>query len=135
MLDKEIKNIAINTIKRFNTNDPFEICNLLGIEIIFKNFNQNAKAFFYEAFNKKFIYINCNYLNKAQKIFCAHELGHILLEHKGINNFEAENLELEREANLFTLYMLFNEDDFDMKFENLNGYLIKTVLNENIKLK
>ena len=135
MLDEEIKNTAMDIIKKYNTNDPFEICDLLGIKIVFKNYNKDAKAFFYEVSGNKIIYINSNYTNKAKKIFCAHELGHILLAHRDVNNFESENLKLEREANLFALYMLFDENDFDIKFKNMNGYLIKTILDENIKFK
>ena len=63
---------------------------------------------------------------------CSSDL--IILGHTGVNNFESENQEAEREANLFALYMLFDEDDFDMKFENMTSYLIKYTLDRNIKL-
>ena len=71
---------------------------------------------------------------KSKQILCAHELGHIVLGHKGVNNFEADDLDAEREANLFALYMLFDESEFDIKFENMSNYLIKYTLDKNIIL-
>lgn len=130
----QIKNSVANLKSIYNTNDPFEICNYLGITIRFVNYNPSSKAFFVELFENRIIYINSKYIDKSKSILCAHELGHIILKHENINHFESENEKLEREANLFALYLLFDESDFDMKFENMNSYLIKCILDKNIQL-
>ncbi|WP_455542929.1 ImmA/IrrE family metallo-endopeptidase [Intestinibacter sp.] len=135
MLEQDIKNTVNNLINTYNTFDPFEICKRSNIKVRYKKYNKDFKAYFSEYFGHYIIYINSNYTNKSQKILCAHELGHIFLKHKNINNFESENLNLEKEANLFALYMLFEEKYFNMKFDTMNGYLIKRILDTNIKLE
>lgn len=129
-----IKEAVENLKNIYKTNDPFEICNYLGINIKLVNYNPSYKACFVEIFDNRIIYINSKFLEKSKSILCAHELGHIILNHQNINHFESENTELEREANLFALYMLFDESEFDMKFENMNSYLVKCILDKNIKL-
>lgn len=134
-MSNKIKNTVEKLKSYYNTNNPFEICNQLGISIRQLKFNPSQKAYFVSlSKDESLIYINSAYLEKSQAILCSHELGHIVLGHIGVNNFEADNQEAEREANLFALYLLFNEDDFDIKFENMTNYIIKRTLDENIKL-
>ena len=134
MSSNKIKQAVDNLKATYNTNNPFVICDHLGITVRERNFNESRKAYFVSIFGQPSITINSNYIEKSKNILCAHELGHIILGHTGVNNFESENQEAEREANLFALYMLFDEDDFDMKFENMTSYLIKYTLDRNIKL-
>ena len=129
----KIKQVVEDLKARYNTNDPFEICRQMDISISQGKFTPSFKAFSTYIFEDyPVITINNGYTEKSQNILCAHELGHIVLGHEGVNNFESENLETEREANLFALYMLFDESDFDMKFENMSSYLIKFTLDKNI---
>lgn len=127
---------AVEDLKaKYNTNNPFEICKKMNITVSQTKLNETLKAYFaYACENHPLIIINSKYMEKSKHILCAHELGHIVLGHVGVNNFEAENLDAEREANLFALYMLFDESEFDIKFENMSSYLIKYTLDKNIIL-
>ena len=134
MKSNKIKQAVEKLKSTYNTNNPFEICEHLWINDKERNFNETRKAYFVSIYGQTSITINSNYIEKSKNILCAHELGHIILGHTGVNNFESENQQAEREANLFTLYMLFDEDEFNMKFENMTNYLIKYTLDQNIKL-
>ena len=135
LLSNKIKQAVEDLKTRYNTNNPFEICEQMDINVNQIKTNPTFKAFFaYASGDYPFITINCNYMEKSKQILCAHELGHIVLGHKGVNNFEADDLDAEREANLFALYMLFDESEFDIKFENMSNYLIKYTLDKNIIL-
>ena len=72
------------------------------------------------------IIINGRYEHKSQLVLCAHELGHALL-HSDDN--------VEYEANLFAVSLLFNESDFNMKVLNMSNYLLKQVLDYNIAVE
>ena len=114
MSSNKIKKAVENLKATYNTNNPFVICEHLGITVRERNFNETRKAYFVSIYGQPSITINSNYIEKSKNILCAHELGHIILGHTGVNNFESENQEAEREANLFALYMLFDEDDFEI---------------------
>lgn len=135
MLSTIIKQIVENLKYTYNTNNPFEICEQMGIPVRQRKFNPTRKAYFIALPDSPLIYVNSLFIEKSKKILCAHELGHILLGHTDVNNFDSESKKSEREANLFTLYMLFDEDDFNMKFESMSNYIIKYILDQNIKLK
>lgn len=42
---------------------------------------------------------------------------------------------VEYEANLFAVSLLFNESDFNMKVLNMSNYLLKQVLDYNIAVE
>lgn len=132
-MSNKIKQAVKDLKEKYNTNNPFEICEQMDISVRKKTFNPSFKAIFvYACEDHPIITINDGYMEKSKHILCAHELGHIVLGHEGVNNFESENLKAEREANLFALYMLFDENEFDIKFENMSSYLIKVTLDKNI---
>ena len=69
------KRIAIGLIEKYGTNDPFELCNLLNIKIIYED---NFKSFFgmYCEVNKeKCIIINSKHDELTKRIICSHELA------------------------------------------------------------
>ena len=80
------------------------------------------------------IIINGRYEHKSQLVLCAHELGHALLHSDDINNFAVTSKNafknVEYEANLFAVSLLFNESDF-----NISNYLLKQVLDYNIAVE
>ena len=82
------------------------------------------------------IIINGRYEPKSQLVLCAHELGHALLHSDDINNFAVTSKNafknVEYEANLFAVSLLFNESDFNMKVLNISNYLLKQVIDYNI---
>ena len=80
------------------------------------------------------IIINGRYEHKSQLVLCAHELGHALLHSDDINNFAVTSKNafknVEYEANLFAVSLLFNESDL-----NISNYLLKQVLDYNIAVE
>lgn len=85
------------------------------------------------------IIINGRYEPKSQLVLCAHELGQALLHSDDINNFAVTSKNafknVEYEANLFAVSLLFNESDFNMKVLNMSNYLLKQVLDYNIAVE
>ena len=75
----------------------------------------------------------------GQVVLCAHELGHALLHDTGINWFEGSNTtimnDVEYEANLFAVALLFDERDFNMPLMDMSNYALKSVLDYNIRKK
>lgn len=114
-----IKKIAKNLIKNYRTRNPFEIAKKLKIEIIFSDF-ENLRGFFKKILKKKYIFINSNLNEFEQMLVCAHELGHALLHSSNNYQFMLDNTSIlkesiiEKEANLFLKYLLF--DDVDLNY-------------------
>ena len=73
----------------------------------------------------------------ARQVLCAHELGHALLHESGINWFEGTYKtivnDVEYEANLFAVALLFDEDDFKIPFSDMTNYMLKSVLDYNLR--
>jgi Zn-dependent peptidase ImmA (M78 family) len=97
-------------IKKYGTNDPFELAKYLDIIVIKCPMVQTNG--FYQYFKRnKIIYINDSIDEYAQITTCAHELGHAL-HHTKLNavfinsntNFVSEKF--ENEANLFAAELL-----------------------------
>ena len=78
-------------------------------------------------------------LSKASCCFEHYELGQALLHSDDINNFAVTSKNafknVEYEANLFAVSLLFNESDFNMKVLNMSNYLLKQVLDYNIAVE
>lgn len=132
-----IKQIVKNVLLKHGTRDPFEICEQLGYKVILKQYNIDWKGEMIKLTNENIIiYINSNLSKQAQYIVCAHELAHAQLHLNAGNHFNGgetlEQLEMEREADMFTAYLLLDEKEYDVKFENMNGYLLNNVINEFI---
>ncbi len=132
---KNIANVVNYVINNFKTNNPFELCEKLDVTIRFKNYNPDGmKGYYTDVLGKKIIYLNSNFTEESQSILCAHELGHIILEHKGVNHFGSSDSKLEHEANLFALYLLFDEKKYDIKFSSTTSYLAKSIIDANLDL-
>ncbi len=85
------------------------------------------------------IIVNGIYEYNSQMVLCAHELGHALLHSDAVNNFAVTSKNafknVEYEANLFAVSLLFDEEDFNIKMLNMSNYLLKQVLDYNIEEK
>ena len=110
----EIKKIVKSLVKKYKTNNPFEICIYKDIDIHYVPLG-SLDGFYTNNFRIKTIYIN-EVLNDIQrKIVCSHELGHIVLKHTqnklflSNNTFFATN-KYEIQADKFAAELLI--DDF-----------------------
>jgi len=103
--------------KKYETNCPFKIANLLGIQIVYENLGTTL-GYFNQFCRIKIIHINENTTEHQRMFICAHELGHAIF-HPNANTpflkkntlFSTDNIELE--ANLFAVRLLFSEHYFN----------------------
>lgn len=113
--------------KKYGTNDPFVLCERLGIWIYIVPLG-NVEGHYTYTKRKKVFFINEN-LNEVQRKFCcAHELGHALLHAKSnvyFNNSKTFVLQgkFECQANLFASELLLD----DNLLENYQGYNLETI--------
>lgn len=136
MESDEIIQLAKKLKKKYG-NDPIEICNKINIIIRHIKLKPDVyQAYTITPFGKPIINLNEHFTNLSQKVLCAHELGHALMhKDKLINEFNDNNEIYEYEANLFAVALLFNEDDFDIELKKMDNYLLKGLLDMNIKLR
>lgn len=103
-------------IKKYNTRDPYELCNLLGIKIHYYDMQKKLKGFFYYQSRQKNIVIDSNVNDILERILIAHELGHAILHTKiammrgfqEMEVFEGSSVE-EDEANFFAAELLLED--------------------------
>jgi Zn-dependent peptidase ImmA (M78 family) len=63
-------------IKKFGTNDPYEIASRLNIHVIQWNFNYEVFGMYRYERRNKFIFINNNLASLEKPLVCGHELYH-----------------------------------------------------------
>lgn len=140
----QIIQLARNFKRYWGTNDPYAICDRMGILVTFrtsamKDFTaQTVKVAGYPTI----ISINDAYTDSSKRLLCAHELGHALLHDDGINHFAitSKNVKtnVEQEANLFAI-ALIGENNIDnrlnMPLSKLNNYLLMSIMDCNLEKK
>lgn len=111
----EARALAARLAARHNTRDPFRIADDMGYIVVFvplvdmRGFQQRARR-------RNIIYINQDLDEQQRRLVCAHELAHHLL-HRGLNrvfmdhNTQIITQKFESEAHLFSLELLFSDDD------------------------
>lgn len=122
-------------IKNKYGNDLIKICDELGIKINYIHLKTKIYPAYTVKINKKpIINLNEHFTLKSQNILCAHELGHVLMHDKLLNQFGDEHNGVEEyEANLFAVALLFNPNDLELNL--MDNYLLKGLLDMNIELK
>ena len=128
----------------WNTNDPYEIANRLGIEVLHRE--NHIKGFTAQTLKldgyPTIISINNAYTDFSKKLLCAHELGHALLHENCVNHFAntSSNVlsNVEKEANLFAIALLTDYDideNLSIPLARMNNYLLKAIMDYNIRLE
>ncbi len=113
-MDK-IEKIASNLFKKYGTASPFELCEYLGIEVIYQDLPEYVRGFFVKILKKFVVVINNNVDEEEERIVCAHELGHIML-HSETNSISLNSRtylcvsKYEREADLFAVNLLLQDE-------------------------
>lgn len=137
MTPDNIVEIAINLKKKYKTNNPFKLLQLLGIEHTYGCYKKEAITGYiirpYEDV-PPLIVLNSNFDKKSQRIFCAHELGHAILHKAACNHFGDDNLKNknEYEANLFAVSLLFNHHSFNQDIKTMDNFILKFILDSNV---
>lgn len=136
-LARDIKN-------SWHTNDPYKIAERFGIVVLHRE--NNIKGFTAQTIKMAgyptIISINAAYTDFSKKVLCAHELGHALLHEDCVNHFAftSKNVatNVEQEANLFAIALLTDSDvdaDLAIPLTNMNNYLLKSIMDHNLKLQ
>lgn len=116
MLD--IQNTVEKIVKKYNTTDPFELCEYMGINVLKQELPESVNGFFVKIMQDYVIIINDSCSYEKSKFILAHEMGHIIL-HGDTNSIDLRsntNLcveRLENQADYFAGYLLIKEHELD----------------------
>lgn len=90
----DIKEYVLNIVAKYQTIDPFEIARQKNIIVLFEDLGNTLG--FYNTYKRfKFIHINNQIDENAQRFVCAHELGHALLHPKANTPFYVTKLSFQ----------------------------------------
>lgn len=107
----KIKALAEGTYKKYDTADPFSLCDELGINTFRLKMPDRTNGLYYHIKGKKIILINDALSPAKARFTAAHELGHALL-HPDSNSFFLKSKtafeigRFERQADFFAVCLL-----------------------------
>ena len=110
---ERIKRLVSCYIKKFGTNDPFEIADRMGVLYQIGNCKNEGCYMFLK--NHRYIFLS-NRLNSVElKLVMAHELAHAIYDRKEncyfiLNQTLLLNSKIERRANCFAAYLLIDDE-------------------------
>lgn len=110
---KDIKRLTAYYAKKFNTRNPFEIADCMGILYQFGNIGCSGCYMFLK--NHRYIFLNQNLPEHEMELVMAHELGHAIM-HRKENCYFLRNKTLllnsknEIEANTFAAELLIPDE-------------------------
>lgn len=127
-----IKDIVTGLVETYNTNNPFEICDYLGIKIIRSNLGNEINGFFQRTKDGyEIIHLNLKLNDNESNYTCAHELGHAIMHTDLSIGFFIENRlqvknRYEIQADNFAAELLLPNilscEYTDMNIEQLSSY-------------
>lgn len=110
----DIQNVISCLIKKYKTNNPFKIADMLNISIFYEELG-TINGYYNKPLRMKQIHINDALSENMKKFTCAHELGHALL-HPDVSTpfLRSQTLlsvnKMEIEANTFAVKLLIPDD-------------------------
>lgn len=110
---EQTKRLATYYIRKFGTNDPFEIADHLGVLYQIGNCENEGCYMFLK--NHRYVFLS-NKLNPIElKLVMAHELAHAIYDTKENCYFIRDktlllNTKIERRANRFAAYLLIDDE-------------------------
>ena len=112
-LHSRVQKLVSYYIRKFNTRNPFELADCLGILYQVGNIGCSGCYIFLK--NHRYIFLNQNLSEQEMMLVMAHELGHALLHRKENSYFIKNktfllNSKNELEANLFAAELLISDD-------------------------
>ena len=126
---KFIRKTVQQLIKKYNTKNPYELADYLGVEIIERPLGNKLGAYMYIK-RTKLILLNSEISDYLKKIVLCHELGHAVL-HKNQecyfmkNNTFIVDSKFEYEANYFAANLLISDD----LISDYKGYTLEQIAN------
>lgn len=110
--------IVDNLVKKHKTSNPFELCELLNVDVRYQNLG-SIRGMYRCSKRNKFITLNSSLglSSMEYKVVCAHELGHLLMHSdenrimmdRAIHSGIYKPSRYENEANRFAAYLLMRE--------------------------
>lgn len=118
------KHHVIQLMKKYSTNDPFELAAYKNVDVFFWDLHHEIKGFYKYIRRNKFIFINSSLPGDHKRFVCAHELGHALLHPRNNTPFMRANTlfsvdKIEVEANTFAVELLL-PDEIIYEYKNTN---------------
>ena len=113
-MNKGIKRIVNALIKRYDTNDPFEIARQMKVEYIIGPLGSCSGCYMYLK-RHRCIFLNDNLSEHESRLVMAHELGHAVL-HRNQNCYFIRHKtffscnKIEIEANKFAVELLISDE-------------------------
>ena len=111
-----IQNVANKLIKKFDTRDPFQLCQAIGVEVFYADLG-SLKGMYKYLKKNRFAVINENLDPFTKTLVCAHELGNDILHQNLARKVCLQEFILydmksrpEYEANLFASEILLPDD-------------------------
>lgn len=111
-----IQNVANKLIKKYDTRDPFQLCQAIGVEVFYADLG-SLKGMYKYLKKNRFAVINENLDSFTKTLVCAHELGHDILHQNLARKVCLQEFILydmksrpEYEANLFASEILLPDD-------------------------
>ena len=113
---RDIKKIANRYVRKYNTRNPFELADYLGVQVSIGNLGSRSGCYMFLK-NHKCIFLNENLSEVEMRMVMAHELGHAILHRKENCYFIRNKTFLltsknEIEANTFAAELLLPDDLF-----------------------
>lgn len=93
-------------IRKYKTNDPFELANHLNITVWYRDLGKGTRGLYIKKLCRRYIVIHEDLDEQWQRFVCAHELAHDRL-HPGMSRFWLDE------------YTLFNAGSSKDKLINL----------------
>lgn len=118
MITGYIRRQVEQLLEQYGQRDPFALCGLLEIEVLYHPLGDKLKGYFFYHSGIRIIVVNRELPEEMQRVVCAHELGHALLHQElaSLNAMQELNLfdrsaRPELEANLFAAELLIPDED------------------------
>lgn len=134
---KKVKSL----ISKYNTNNPFELAEHLGIKVIFEPLG-SINGYYNKQLRMKQIHINNELEYHMQTFTAAHELGHALLHPNANTPFLRNNTGLlvnkyEIEANKFAIELIIQDEDLSEYQDYTTGQISRMLgyTEEIVKLR
>lgn len=116
-----ITRLVADLVKEHGTRDPFALAEALDIAVYFSDRFDKLKGMYAVIEGRRCIFINSNLDEPAQKLVCAHEIGHDRLHFEQLGATPVIHEEYlydsrdrsEFEANLFAADLLIRTDELE----------------------
>lgn len=110
-----IKKLADSLVRKYNTQNPFEIIDNLNAIVVFYPL-QGVRGFYQYFQRNNIIYIDDKLSDREKQFVCAHEMGHMFLHKKSNAIFMDSRTQLntakyEIEADRFAMNLLVSDNE------------------------